>query len=332
MFDENQLIEVKWHNKTKKHYESKGYIFTNYNDTFWVKAKDLPKGSGTKIEVICDFCKEKYYPSYNAFNIRVNKSIDTCSKCRAYKQWMATKDKRAKKKFNMLRQICKDNDYQLITDESEFVGSNTPIEYICKKHGVQTQSLDNLIHGHKCIHCSYEERGLNCRNSIEYVKSIIESCNNNILLNPNEYIGSNVHNLKIKCGLCGKTYETSFSDYTTNKQIRCASCSQSESIGEMIIRQFLEKNNIDYIQEKRFDDCRDNRPLPFDFYLPQYNLIVEFDGKQHFEDTGFGNHEITKKHDAIKNQYCQSHNIDLLRIPYWQGNYIEDIIADKLNL
>ena len=94
----------------------------------------------------------------------------------------------------------------------------------------------------------------------------------------------------------------------------------------------MEFNEIDFEQEKRFDDCRDIRPLPFDFYLSNYNLIIEFDGRQHFEEFGFGNHMVTVKHDKIKNQYCQSHGIDLIRIPYWEGDNIENIIQNKLNL
>jgi very-short-patch-repair endonuclease len=113
---------------------------------------------------------------------------------------------------------------------------------------------------------------------------------------------------------------------------KCYSCSCKESYGEQCIRTFLEHNNVKFVQEKRFDDCRDVKPLPFDFYLPENNLIIEFDGKHHYEETGLGNHEITKKHDKIKNQYCQSHNIDLLRIPYWEKHNIENIIINKLNL
>lgn len=41
MYNENQLVEVKWNSKTRKYYESKGYSFTNYGDVFFVKAKDL---------------------------------------------------------------------------------------------------------------------------------------------------------------------------------------------------------------------------------------------------------------------------------------------------
>lgn len=91
-------------------------------------------------------------------------------------------------------------------------------------------------------------------------------------------------------------------------------------------------NEIDFEQEKRFYDCRDVKPLPFDFYLPQYNLIIEFDGQQHFREVYNRDFETTKKHDEIKNKYCEDNDIDLLRIPYWDGNDIEKIISTKLNL
>jgi very-short-patch-repair endonuclease len=100
----------------------------------------------------------------------------------------------------------------------------------------------------------------------------------------------------------------------------------------MRIREFLEINKISFVQEKRFEDCKDKRILPFDFYLPSYNLCIEFDGQHHFQENHFKNYKSTKKHDEIKNQYCKDNDIDLLRIPYWEGNKIEDIIAKQLNL
>ena len=76
--------------------------------------------------------------------------------------------------------------------------------------------------------------------------------------------------------------------------------------------------------------CRKaHRPI---FHLPDYNLIVEFDGKHHFDNTGRGDHEITVKHDKIKNEYCKSNNIDILRIPYWDKQNIEKILKEKLSL
>ena len=332
MYNENQLVEIKWRNNTKKYYESKGYIFTNYGDAFFVKAKDLTNNAKVEVEVVCDFCGKIYRPIYANFSKRMDKSIDSCNECRIYKQWAITKKKRAKEKFDIIRKICAENDYELITQESDFVDAFTPIEYICKKHGIQRQTLDSMIHGHRCYSCSYEERGLNCRHSIDYVKSVIEKYNGNKLLNPEDYTGVFEKNLRIKCGECGNEYITNFDSYVHKNQTRCPHCAKSESVGEFRIRKFLEEHKIYFEQEKTFKDCVDKKYLPFDFYLPNYNLIIEFDGQHHFSNVMFDNYDITQKHDEIKNQYCESHNINLLRIPYWEGNNIEEILTTQLNL
>lgn len=106
---------------------------------------------------------------------------------------------------------------------------------------------------------------------------------------------------------------------------------QKESSGEKIIREFLETHNITYQQEKRFSDCRDNKPLPFDFYLPDRNTCIEFDGQQHYEPIYNENRlAICQKHDQIKNNYCEQNNITLIRIPYYEGNNINEILKTQL--
>lgn len=54
----------------------------------------------------------------------------------------------------------------------------------------------------------------------------------------------------------------------------------------------------------------------------------------HYYKPKFGeeNFKKTQKHDKIKNEYCKSNNIRLLRIPYWEGNNMEKIIKDSLKL
>lgn len=332
MYNENQLVEVKWNNKTRKHYESKGYNFTNYGDVFLVKAKDLLSSSKYHIEVICDFCGKSYYPTILNFNRRANKNVDSCSDCKVNKQWSNTHKKRAKESFDKLKKFCSEKNYQLITDESEYTGIDMNIKYVCNKHGIQTQILNNMLRGHECLCCSYEKRAAKTTHSKEYVESVINSVNNNILINPDGYTGVTDKNLQIKCGECGEVYTTSLDNYIHQNQTRCPHCSKRESVGEFRIRKYLEKCNISFEQWKAFDDCRDKKCLPFDFYLPDYNLIIEFDGQMHYWEVGYGNHDITVVHDKIKNEYCMSHNIDIIRIPYWDGNDIEKIIATKLNL
>ena len=57
----------------------------------------------------------------------------------------------------------------------------------------------------------------------------------------------------------------------------CPICDESK--GEKFVRQYLESNNIEFIQEYKFNDCKHKRSLPFDFYIKEYNLCIEFDGE-----------------------------------------------------
>jgi len=96
--------------------------------------------------------------------------------------------------------------------------------------------------------------------------------------------------------------------------------SDNMSAGERRIKNYLERKNIEFVIEKRFDDCRNIKPLPFDFYLPKYNLIVEFDGKQHYHEVKRFKSTLAERQrvDEIKNEYCMKNNINILRIPYWE--------------
>lgn len=84
---------------------------------------------------------------------------------------------------------------------------------------------------------------------------------------------------------------------------------------------WLDSHGVKYMQQKAFDDCCDIKPLPFDFYLPEYNCCIEYDGEQHYRAVDyFGGEDGFKKtvaHDNIKNDYCKNNDIKLLRIPYY---------------
>lgn len=95
---------------------------------------------------------------------------------------------------------------------------------------------------------------------------------------------------------------------------------------------FLIDNNIIFETQKKFNDCRNIYCLPFDFYLPIQNILIEFDGEQHFKPIRFNGianeialkkYLITKRNDEIKNQYCLDNNIKLIRISYKENNIVE---------
>lgn len=113
----------------------------------------------------------------------------------------------------------------------------------------------------------------------------------------------------------------------------CPICHSSK--GENRISNFLKLKDIDFQQQKRFTNCRNKKPLPFDFYLKDFNLCIEYDGAQHFEFIE-GLHKEEKNfyeslyRDQIKTNYCKDNNINLLRIAYTDYENIETIIENKL--
>lgn len=115
---------------------------------------------------------------------------------------------------------------------------------------------------------------------------------------------------------------------------RCPRCRISR--GELKILNFLSRFNIDYETQYRIDECRNINPLPFDFMVfdKQKNtkLLIEYDGEQHFSPIRGSQKafEMQQERDDIKSSYCISNNIPLLRIPYWEIDFIEHILFDKL--
>lgn len=110
--------------------------------------------------------------------------------------------------------------------------------------------------------------------------------------------------------------------------------SNRESFGERRIKEILEQENVEYEQEKKFTNCKNIRPLPFDFYLPELNLCIEYDGELHFIPSKlYGGQKALnriKKHDSIKTKWCNENKIELLRITYLERKKIKKIIIDKL--
>ncbi len=103
------------------------------------------------------------------------------------------------------------------------------------------------------------------------------------------------------------------------------------SIGAKALAATLNQFQIDHTTEKIYKGLisAKRRPLRFDFYLPKYNALIEFDGKLHFIDgCGLdGYFERVQYHDHLKNEFCKKNNIPLLRIPYTEVDNIEKTVA-----
>lgn len=119
---------------------------------------------------------------------------------------------------------------------------------------------------------------------------------------------------------CGNITSVQASHLVAGNVHSCG-CS-SMSLGALTIREYLDEHGIHYIPEHHFNDLRSDKGsfLWFDFYLPEHNMCIEYDGRQHFEPIDFfGGMETFKRtqlNDALKNKYCRENNIKLLRISY----------------
>lgn len=119
---------------------------------------------------------------------------------------------------------------------------------------------------------------------------------------------------------CGNTIEVSSSNLRRKKE-GTISCGCKKSKGEYKIAQLLMQLQIPFITQKRFDSCifpKTNRQLVFDFYLPELNILIEYDGEQHFQKVknDFFNYEELQERDNFKNEWCEKEGIKLVRIPY----------------
>ncbi len=154
--------------------------------------------------------------------------------------------------------------------------------------------------------------------------------------NPNiEYISGYsgiIKHAKFKCLSCNHEWETPVNSVLSGRG--CPKCNRSH--GELEIEKVLNNIGAEYKAEHRFNDCKDERTLPFDFYIESSNTCIEYDGEQHFKPVRFNKNmtdeqaknkfESTQHRDRIKTNYCKDKGIKLIRIPYTEFNNIEQIL------
>ena len=115
------------------------------------------------------------------------------------------------------------------------------------------------------------------------------------------------------------------------------SCGCMASSGEYNLIIYFLNNNVNYEYQKRFEDCRGigNKPLSYDFYLPNHNMLIECQGEQHERPIEyFGGEEqfiIQQEHDRRKREYAKDNGYKLLEISYKDYNNIENILTKAIN-
>lgn len=138
---------------------------------------------------------------------------------------------------------------------------------------------------------------------------------------------------KCRCD-CGNIVEVSSCNLLRKKE-PTISCGCKKSKGEKKIIDILKEMDEEFVTQKTFKNCRNpktNKLLFFDFYLEKYNLLIEYDGEQHFhiiKNDRYGFEDL-KFRDKYKEKWCKDNNIYLHRIPYTDLNIITIEYIEKI--
>ena len=223
--------------------------------------------------------------------------------------------------INRLKKI-----YNYNYDNCEIEGSRSDAiisNIICPTHGSFNKRLNNHLRQNQgCNMC-----GSNKSNIKEFIKK-----SNIIHQNKYNYSKSNYINDRTKIEIECPTH--GIFTQMPNKHLSgqgCPDCYKLiSSKGESFIKNFLLDNNIKFECQKSIPGTK----LKFDFYIPQKNMYIEYDGIQHYEPRSrFGGEKeylLQVNRDKLKNDYCEKINGKLLRIGYKDYKNLNSILVDNL--
>ena len=200
----------------------------------------------------------------------------------------------------------------------EYMNMRTPILHRCNVHNFEWEtSPSSVLLGGGFPKCGGEKIADKLRKTHEQYEKELKSVNPSVVV-LGDYIDA-VTPILHKCLIDGNEWYVTPSNLLSG--YGCPQCNESK--GERIVRQWLESHNIKFEPQKRFSDCCDKRPLPFDFYLPDYNAVIEYNGLQHYTARDYFGGEkalaYTQRHDKMKEEYCKNNNIRFLCIPYFKN-------------
>ena len=184
--------------------------------------------------------------------------------------------------------------------------------------------------------CYYGERryyqGTTDAEKIHFiVKRIRENVSHKVYI-PMQHIEDSRKTIKCICPVHGVFYTNLARIYNG---VCCPECQMptGESIGERNVRKYLTSKGIVFLQEYRIEDSKyfDNNAR-VDFYLPEHNIFIEFQGEQHY---GIGNENVShgrrtfkeqKKRDDSLRKYAFDKRIELIEVPFFFRNHVKDYL------
>lgn len=303
-------------------YENMLHYIKKYvdNKTVLLTPKDEVKNIDQKLKFRCGECGREYSSTWHSF---FNKKEKCCVFC--FNQ---------KRKYGEISCNHKDsNKFHIEAKERNLIVLDGPQIHYHDKIVVQdSNGYRGVIWASRLLEGSNFEK-FSVRNpfTIDNLRIFAFLHGWDCIIYNQEYKGDKIP-LKMLCS-CGNEFTVDTNHFVTGK-FQCNECRIKQSHIAKMVQNYLDESRISYEKEKTFIDCINQKKLPFDFYLSDYNACIEVDGIGHFRPVAFGGNKEEAQNiynqriinDSIKNKYCKDNNIPLLRIPFWEiekGNYKE---------
>lgn len=201
-------------------------------------------------------------------------------------------------------------------DKVNYVNNRTKVCIICPEHGEFWQIPDSHLRGRGCPVCRYIKSTKKIREKQGLTKEIFVKRANEIHGNKYDYSKSDYKNNETKtCIICpehGEFYQTPHHHLSGSG---CPICGRND-ISEKKLLDVIKKEFSNVIYQYKVDFLRNKKPLSIDIFLPDYNVAIEYQGRQHFIPIsrfgGFTEFQKIKERDKIKYELCKKNNIQLL--------------------
>lgn len=273
------------------------------------------------IEVECLVCGHIWNPTPN--KLLIGRSCPECAK-----EIRASKQRKTHEQF--VKDVAAVNPNINIC--SKYFNSTTKVELeckICNHHWFSEPN--NILEGRGCPNCKNIKTGNRCRKPYEQFIFEVKKRSPDVKI-LGEYI-NNRTKIKTECLLCGNIWMAN--PDVLLRGCACPECNTSK--GEKRVKEYLDNKGVQFTFQKSYTGLLGNGgfPLLYDFYIPQLNLLIEYQGQQHEHPVDFKGRgkeyaekcfRTQQEHDERKRKYAQSHNINLLEIWYWDYENIEKIL------
>ena len=266
----------------------------------------------TKIKIFCKRCNEW-------FEQRADVHLKSCGhKC--YKKEILSKEQTLTTE-EFIKKVEEKFPNKFGFDKTNYINTKTKTLFFCKNcKEYFEQKPAKILLGYGCNKCSLQRSIQNRKLSKE---EFLKRCSN---IHSNEYnydlvnFNKTSDKINIKCNKCENYFFQSVASHLSGSG--CPYCAKSK--GEKELKKFLEEKGIAFIQNKTFDDLKDDRLLSYDFYIEEKNLLIEYNGIQHYSYNNYfykNLHDWHRQlhHDWLKRKYATKNNINLLIIPYWKN-------------